>query len=238
MKILAIGAHPDDLEFQCGGTLALYAQQGHAVTMAIATDGGIGHPTATSRAEVASLRREEALASARRIGAELIWMGFEDEWLLNDRATRTVFIDAYRTAKPDLVITHTTNDYHPDHNITGQIALDARMPAAIRLLETALPAMGHVPHFFTMDNQGGVNFTPDCYVDVSTVHDLKTEMLLCHASQRGWLDSFFGMEYVEAMRHKDAQRGSECGVQYAEGFCELKTFPIMGDRRLLPNLVA
>ena len=235
MKILAIGAHPDDLEFQCGGTLALFAEQGHSITMAIATDGGIGHPTANSRGEVAEIRRAEAEKSANLIGADLIWMGLEDEWLFNDRQTRTAFIDTYRRASPDLVISHSTTDYHPDHNVTGQVAMDARMPASIRLLETALPATPNVAHFVIMDNQGGINFTPDVYVDISGVHDLKIEMLRCHSSQQGWLDHFFGMEYVSVMESKDRQRGAECGTRYAEGFCELKTFPIMGDASMLPN---
>lgn len=235
MRVLAIGAHPDDLEFQCGGTLALYAQAGHSVTMAIATDGGIGHPTATSRAEVSAIRHEEALASASRIGADLIWMGFEDEWLFDNRETRTGFIDAYRKANPDVVITHSTNDYHPDHSATGKIAVDARMPAGIRLLETALPAIDHVPHLFMMDNIGGTGFSPEYYVDIAAVLDLKIEMLQCHASQAGWLDEFFGMEYVEFMREANLRRGRECGVQYAEGFRELKTFPVMGTQELLPE---
>src|SRR4051794_33502518 len=75
MNVLAIGAHPDDLELQCGGTLALYAQQGHNVYVAIATDGGIGHPSALNRHEVAEIRHQEALNSAKRMGAEVIWMG-------------------------------------------------------------------------------------------------------------------------------------------------------------------
>ena len=237
MRILAIGAHPDDLEFQCGGTLALLAQQGHSVTMAIATDGGIGHPSATCRSEVAEVRRIEAAKSASLIGADLIWMGLEDEWLFNDRQTRTAFIDAYRQARPDFVISHTTTDYHPDHNVTGQVAMDARMPASIRLLETRLPPTPTIAHFFMMDNQAGVDFVPDVYVDISAVHELKAEMLRCHASQQGWLDHFFGMEYVSAMEMKDRQRGAECGTEFAEGFCELKTFPITGDATMLPNAI-
>lgn len=235
MRILAIGAHPDDLELQCGGTLVLYSEQGHEVFIAIATDGGIGHPTATSRHEVAEMRHAEALASAKSLGATLIWMGFEDEWLFNDRTSRTRFIDAYREADPDVVITHSLNDYHPDHNLTGQIAVDARMPAGIRLLETHRPHISKTPHLFHMDTVDGTGFDPEFYVDITAVHDRKVEQLRYHDSQHGWLSHFFGMEYVDFMTMKDSRRGAECGVKYAEGFRQLPTFPRTGDASLLPG---
>ena len=102
MNILAIGAHPDDIEILCAGTLALYKQQGHNVFMAVATDGGVGSPT-LSRSETADLRRREQEKSCASLGAELIWMGFEDEWLFDDRPTRTRFLDAIRQAEPDII---------------------------------------------------------------------------------------------------------------------------------------
>ena len=68
MKVLAVGAHPDDLEFLCAGTLAKYKRQGHAVAMAVATNGEVGSPT-LSKSEIAAVRRREAEASAAVIGA-------------------------------------------------------------------------------------------------------------------------------------------------------------------------
>ena len=101
MNVLAIGAHPDDIEILCAGTLALYKQQGHTVFMAVATDGAVGSPT-LSRPETAEMRRREQEKSCAILGAELIWMGFEDEWLFDDRPTRTRFLDAIRQADPML----------------------------------------------------------------------------------------------------------------------------------------
>src|SRR5690625_1599587 len=102
MHILAIGAHPDDVELQCGGTLAKYAQRGDHVTIAIATNGNVGSPT-LSKDEIAAVRKAEAKRSAEVIGADLIWMDFPDEWLFNDPTTRLRFIDAIREARADVI---------------------------------------------------------------------------------------------------------------------------------------
>jgi LmbE family N-acetylglucosaminyl deacetylase len=102
MNVLAIGGHPDDIEILCGGTLALYAEQGGKVFMAVATNGNVGTPD-LSRDEIARLRHGEQQRSCDVIGAELIWMNFDDEWLFNDRPTRTAFLDAIRRAKPDVM---------------------------------------------------------------------------------------------------------------------------------------
>ena len=81
MNILGIGCHPDDLEVFCGGTLAKYSQRGDKVFMAIATDGRIGSETLPPK-KIVSVRKKEAQESAKVIGAELIWHGFEDQALL------------------------------------------------------------------------------------------------------------------------------------------------------------
>ena len=82
MRVLAIAAHPDDIEWLCGGTLALCAQRGDEVFIAIATNGnvGTGDPSISSE-QIAEIRHKEAIASASIIGAKVIWMNFDDEWL-------------------------------------------------------------------------------------------------------------------------------------------------------------
>ena len=225
MKILAIGAHPDDTDILCGGTLALYAQAGHEVTVAIATNGNAGSAT-LGRDEIARIRRAEAERSCAIIGAGLIWMDFDDEWLFDDRPTRTRFIDAIRESAPDIVIAHSTNDYHPDHRIAGQVASDARIPSAVRLVETSLPALETIPKLYTMDTVGSLDpGALDCFVDISGVIDVKTRMLEAHASQKDWLSHIFDMSYVEFMRSQAAALGSRIGVAFAEGFTEVPAYP-------------
>ncbi len=76
-RILAVGAHPDDIELQCAGTLAKFAARGDQVFMAISTNGELGSAK-LSKAEIARVREREARASAGVIGAELIWLGYPD----------------------------------------------------------------------------------------------------------------------------------------------------------------
>ena len=105
MNILAVGAHPDDVEINCAGTLAKYAAQGHKVFIASATDGGVGSAV-MSREEIIRVRAKEAAASAAVINAEFIGLGYEDEMFFEDREARLKFIDLVRYCKADVIITH------------------------------------------------------------------------------------------------------------------------------------
>lgn len=235
MRVLAIGAHPDDVDILCGGTLAWAAQAGHDVWIAIATNGNVGSPT-LSRGEIATIRRDEAARSCAVIGANLMWMDFEDEWLFNDRPTRTRFIDAIRESRPDLVIAHSTTDYHPDHRIAGQVALDARIPSAVRLVETALPALDTVPEMLLMDTVGAVDFEPDLYIDITEFFDTKLTMIRAHASQKAWLEQIYGMAYLDFVSEQARRRGVGCGVRYAEAFQRVRTYPPPTENLPLPAL--
>lgn len=236
MRVLAIGAHPDDVELLCGGTMAHFVREGHEVWFGVATSGNVGSPT-LSREEIGEIRHREAEAACAVLGARLIWMGFDDEWLFNDRETRSRFIDCLREARPGLVIAHSPSDYHPDHRVCGQVAIDSRIPAAVRLVETSLPALEEVPRVVMMDTVGKTAFEPEAYVDVSDVLDIKKEMLSCHESQAGWLRAIFGMSYMEFAEAQARARGDEVGVQYAEGFRDVKTYPVASGVEMLPRRV-
>lgn len=224
MRILAIGAHPDDVDLLCGGTLAKYAHAGHQVTVAVATNGNVGSAVLSSD-EIARVRYDEARSACAVIGADLIWMDFDDEWLFNDRPTRERFIDAYREARPDIVIAHSADDYHPDHRISGQVAADARIPAAVRLVRTSLPELAEIPRFYTMDTVGQLHDDLDVYVDITDEIDTKRRMLAAHASQKDWLTHIFDMSFIEFMESQAADRGRSLGVRYAEAFKEVPVHP-------------
>jgi len=232
MRVLAIGAHPDDIENFCAGTLIRYADAGHSVTIAIATQGDIGAPEG-SREEIARTRHAEAQAACESIGAELIWMGFEDEFLFNDRPTRLAFIDAIRQARPDVMLILSENDYHPDHRTTGTLARDARIPASVPLIETAYPHTP-IPTTFVMDTYLGRNFDPHGYVDITDVMDRKLAMLEKHVSQDRWMRSVFDADMSADMRTLARMRGHQAGVVYAEGFQLLSDPPYTGGWELLP----
>ncbi|CAB4984132.1 unannotated protein [freshwater metagenome] len=235
MRVLAVAAHPDDVEWLCGGTLALCAERGDEVFIAIATNGnvGTGDPSIT-REQIAETRHKEAIASAAIIGAKVIWMNFDDEWLFDNRETRERFIDAIREARPDIMFTLNENDYHPDHRLAGSIARDCRIPASVPLVKTKFPETP-IPTVFVMDTIIGNGFDPEFFVDVTSVMDTKKAMLSSHLSQVAWTEHVFGTEFTENMFIHARFRGIQAGYTYAEGFKLLHSWPHTGDMRLLPS---
>jgi LmbE family N-acetylglucosaminyl deacetylase len=214
--------------------MARYVDQGARVTIAIATNGEVGGPGDDPIA-ITAIRKREAEASARLLGASLIWMGFQDEMLFNTREVREAFIDAYRHARPDAVFIHSTEDYHPDHRIAGQVALDARIPAAVPLVKTSLPALEKIPHLFIMDTLAGVNFEPEYLIDISSQQTLKEELLRSHASQIEWMTICYGDDYIADSRKQSALRASGTEWKYVEAFRSVRTYPVTGGPELLPE---
>lgn len=233
MRILAIGAHPDDLEILCAGTLARYAQKGHQVVMCVATDGTAGH-MAIKPPELAQIREQEARAAAEVIKAEFIWLGFPDELIFNDRETRLAFVDAIRQTRPDVIITHAPNDYHPDHRVVSSLVFDTSFIASLPNIETSLPAHPAVPPLYYMDALAGKGFHPTEYVDISTVFETKRRMLACHESQLKWLKDHDNIDVMEFMEVVARTRGFQCNRPYAEGFRQADVWPRTSSNRILP----
>src|SRR5262245_29381479 len=127
MNVLAIGAHGDDIEAFCIGTLAKHARKGDRVVMCVATDGS-GRPQGDP-AEIDRIRKAEAQASADIIGAELIWMAVPDGYLTVNHETRHLCIEAIRASDADYIITHNPQDYHPDHVATSHLVMEAAQVA-------------------------------------------------------------------------------------------------------------
>src|SRR4051795_10477793 len=114
IRILAVHAHPDDLEFQCAGTLALLREAGCAVTMATMTPGDCG--SAEHDAEtIAEIRRGEARAAADLLGADYLCLEFRDLDIFNDDESRRRVTEALRRTRPDVVLTAPPVDYLCDH---------------------------------------------------------------------------------------------------------------------------
>jgi LmbE family N-acetylglucosaminyl deacetylase len=225
MKVLAVGAHPDDIEFLCAGTLAKYKRLGHDVAIAIATNGEVGSSTLSKEA-IAGIRREEAAASAAVIGAEFHWLGYPDEFLFSNEETRLRFIDLVRAARPDLVICHDPeNDYHPDHVTAGRIVWDTHVMVTVPNIKTKHPPCKKIPEIMYMDTIGGVNFIPDRYVDISADIEAKRAMLAHHKSQSQWMIDMYGTPTVEMMENFSRMRGFQCGCAFAEGFRKPAMWP-------------
>ena len=233
MKILAVGAHPDDLELLCSGTLALYSQQGHHVTMAVLTNGNVGHPE-IELDEMARIRKGEFEAAAALIGADTIWMDVDDELSVVDLEARLQMVDVIRRSDPDVMLTHNPDDYHVDHRNTGQLVFEAAPLACVSRLKTNLPAIAKQSLIYYFDTLGAVNFLPTEYVDISSVVDLKKEMVQCHKSQTEWMKVATGFGMDEIVEHVGRVRGFAAGVPYAEGFRRLEAWYRGTTKRVLP----
>jgi LmbE family N-acetylglucosaminyl deacetylase len=240
MNILFFGAHPDDMEILCGGTILECIARGHTAWMAVATNGNVGSPT-LSKSEIAAVRRREAEEAAGVLGAAgLIWMDEDDEFLFDDLPTRLKFVDAIRQARADVIVTHNPQDYHPDHNACSKLASDARILSAVRLIETAHPHLPQSPELYYMDSVAGIHFVPQFFVDVSAHTARKLEALAKHDSQNSWVKSIFNQDIGELVRTQSAFRGLQAGVTHAEAFAQPVywpkrpiNLPFLQDRRVL-----
>lgn len=228
MNILFFGAHPDDLEILCGGTIASYAAAGHEVWMAVATNGNVGSP-ALGKAEIAAVRKAEATAASQRLGAAgLIWMDEDDEFLFDDLRTRMKFVDAVRQAKAEIIVTHNPNDYHPDHIACSKLATDARILSGVRLIETEHAPVEKGPELYYMDSIAGINFTPQYYVDITETFEVKMAALRSHDSQNAWLKKIFNQELLDVAQVQSAFRGLQVGRPFAEAFMQPSYWPRQG----------
>jgi LmbE family N-acetylglucosaminyl deacetylase len=234
VRVLAVGAHPDDLEILCGGTLARYVREGHAVTMCHATSGDRGSFTGT-RAEVARTREAEARRAAEIAGADHVSLGLSDAEIdAADARQRRLVIDLVREARPDVIITHAPTDYMGDHNEISKLVFDCSFHATLPLLETDRPHHDTVTPIYYMDTLMGLDFLPTEFVDITDAIDTKVAMLEAHASQLTWLREHDGVDIVENMKTVAAYRGLQCSVAYAEAFRQCQTWLRATTRRYLP----
>lgn len=234
LTILAIHAHPDDLEFQCAGTLALLAQAGHRLVMATMTPGDCGSRDLPPD-QIAEIRRQEARRSASQIGAEYQCLEFRDLSIVIDNESKRRVTELVRKVRPQAVITAPPVDYMDDHEATSHLVRDACFNAscpnyATRAWDPA-PATEAIPYLYYVDPIEGTNpwgepVRPDFFVDVGQTFHTKRAMLACHDSQRTWLRAQHGMdEYLAAQERWATHRGAEAGVLLAEGFRQHRGHP-------------
>lgn len=258
MNIAAVGAHPDDIELLCGGTMAKYVQKGHRVTFIIATNGEAGSPAISkddidhpdrngrtkistaptiSKKEIAAIRHEEAKEGARIIGADLIWLGYPDEFLFDTEETRLAVLGALRKSGAEVVFAHYADLYNPDHNTIGKIVNDVGALLPHRNIPTESPPLEKNPYLYFMDTITGIGFDPDQYVDITDVFEIKMKALLAHKSQYYFLKELDGIDYADMMETQAKFRGYQSNVKYAEAFIGLKAWPRGIVRHLLPQYV-
>jgi LmbE family N-acetylglucosaminyl deacetylase len=240
MNVLAIGAHGDDIEVQCSGTLAKCAARGDKVFMCVVTDGR-GRPKGDPD-EIVKIRHQESQNSAAVIGAELVWLGIPDGGLKPTDEYMSRFVSVIRETKPDIIITHPPEDYHPDHRYTHQMVLDAAQLARVRNYPSDLPPHRNTLPIAFMDGVLGLSFIPEEWVDITDYFEQKVEMLNKHISQMmpDTYDPNFQMPayetnpFMRMITLQSGYRGLQCGVEYAEAFIWWKSFNRIVPERLLP----
>ncbi|HEY7153779.1 MAG TPA: PIG-L deacetylase family protein [Gemmataceae bacterium] len=231
-RVLAIGAHPDDIELTCAGTLARFLHAGSTVHLAVVCRGDKGGG-AISAEELTARREQEARRSAELLGAPISFLGLADAEVRDDPPTRLLFLNLLRQTQPELILTHGPDDYHEDHRQVSGLVVRVSWFAASPGQRTDRPPLPQPPAVVFMDNMAGLDFEPTHLVDVTDTFALKQQMLACHASQTGRPDS--GMHQLRELSETLARlRGFQCGVRYAEGFRPCLAFGRRRPEPLLP----
>lgn len=219
--VLTLFAHPDDAETSAGGTLLTWAAAGDRITICNITDGdkGTADPTDT-RAAVIARRREEQARAARHLGAEVLWLGYEDGMLQPTIELRRDLVRVIRSVRPGVVVTndptvwfrHGVYINHPDHRAAGQAVLEAIYPAVKKPLTfPELLAEGLEPHVVP-EVWLALTDHPTTFVDITAVLDDKIALICEHASQ-------FPPEPTRIAFSRFAREtGEAAGVAAAEAF--------------------
>jgi len=230
-NILVILAHPDDPEFFCGATLALWARAGHRITYQLLTCGDKGFNDSTSADmtpdALCTIRHEEQIAAANVIGvdAEAVhFMDSPDGYLLPDLSLRRDIVRVIRKFKPDILVTCDPQTLfaiyginHPDHRAAGQAVLDAVFPAAgSPVFFPELLIEGHLPHM-PREVWCSLTMQPNVVIDVTETWSIKLEALLQHKSQIGDIENF-----KERMNSRRAEESTDENPRYEEKFRVVK----------------
>jgi len=204
MTVVCVGAHPDDPESGCAGTLARYAALGHSVTVVYLTRGERGI-SGKSLDEAAKIRSAECEAACKIIGAKPVFFGQIDGATQVTQAQVDAMTRVLAAAKPDVVFTHWPVDTHMDHQVASVLTIRAWM--GLRR-----PAL----YFFEVNSGSQTEgFLPNTYVDISSLVEQKKAALFAHVSQDG---QSIWRQHHEIMAH---WRGREAGVNAAEAFVHL-----------------
>ncbi len=195
MNVLAIGAHPDDIEYGCGGTLTKYAQKGHAVYLFVASDG--------ARGGEAAVRRREQGEAAMILGArEVFWGGYDDTEIPLNRDLIDSLEGVIKQIRPTMIFANFPDDTHQDHR---------------HLAQGATSATRYVPNFLFYEVPSTQNFAPNSYSDIAKVLDEKLAALEAHRSQVA-KTNIEDLTILELAVSCANFRGIQARVKYAEAF--------------------
>ncbi len=212
MKILAIGAHPDDIEIFMYGLLAACKKRGDEIITVIATDGAAGNYLGIKNLK--KIRMKETRLGLKKI-SKPIFLGLEDGNLSSSKNSKLIINKCIEKQNPDLIVTHDLNDYHSDHrSLSGIVTESAGFKYPILFSDTLM----------------GVNFEPDFYIDITNFIAEKNEAVMAHKSQNPIM-------FWKAVKLMNRFRSAQCNApenHYAEAYKTLKKFPFVDICSLLP----
>ena len=213
MKILALGAHPDDIEIFMYGLVSIFKKEGNQVFTMIATDGSKGGPL---KDDLLSKKREmEAIAGLKKISTPT-FLNIPDGELGEDPEHGKVIKENILKIMPDLIITHAQNDYHSDHRSLSLI--------------TSSVVSHYIPLLYC-DTLMGINFNPNFYIDITEHFLLKKEAILKHKTQKP-------QRFVDLFELMNSYRAAQCNApkgKYAEAYAFEPSFPFSDIRDILPS---
>ena len=213
MKILALGAHPDDIEIFMYGLVSTYKKEGNQVFTMIATDGSKG---GSQKDDLLSKKREkEAIAGLKKI-SKPIFLNIPDGELGDEPEHRRIIKENILKIMPDLIITHSKNDYHSDHRSLSFI--------------TSSVVSHYIPVIYC-DTLMGINFNPNFYVDITKHFFLKKEAILKHETQNP-------QRFINLAKLMNSYRAAQCNApkgKYAEAYYYEPSFPFTDIRHILPS---
>lgn len=201
MNILAVGAHPDDIEFGCGGTLIKFANKGHRIFMLVMTEGDLGGET--------SVRVREQSDSQAIMGVEhIFWGGYKDTNLLVNNIIISKIENVIREIKPNFIFCNFPDDTHQDHR---------------HLAQATVSATRYIRNVLFYEGPTTQNFSPQVFVDISSTMKIKMDALKAHHSQV-MKTNIEGLSIIELARSTANFRGIQGRVKYAEAFDSLRLF--------------
>jgi LmbE family N-acetylglucosaminyl deacetylase len=209
----------------CAGTLALLAQRGHEIHIAVMAGGEMGSPT-LPRDVIREQRMKEARAAAAVIGAQFHFAGGHDIEVEYNAVYRRRAVQVMRAVNPTIVFTLPPLDYLVDHEETSRLVRNAAFIGPVPNYDCGVPTKltSKIPHLYYWNAVGlrdifGRPLPLTCAVDIAAVIETKVQMLTCHASQHEWLRAINTCDdYVDLLRNMAEAEGRRAGLALAEGF--------------------
>lgn len=216
LDILAFGAHPDDVELGCGGTIAKLIHHGHTIGIVDLTRGELG-----TRGS-ASIRDEESAKAAELLGVEVRHnMNFRDGFFENNELHQLEVIKLLREFRPKIVLANAIDDRHPDHKKASDLVSDACFLSGLPKIDTGQDAWRPNAVYNYIQFQ---EISPDFVVDITDFMEHKMEVVQTYASQFYNANSkepetiISSQAFLDSVRYRAANLGRLSRVSYAEGF--------------------